>query len=270
MNNKRRNIIAALLTLALIGGLATMAYLIDKEGWITNEFLKGKTYTLTYHANTGDLTEDQKVKNIPDQQKEYGDGNTDIEFTVSTAKPTRDGMVFMGWFANPTLEGVKYGEGGQTTYIADKATYDSDLYAKWEAGYTLIYDANRPKGAKGNDAPAVVTRVSNASSETFDIADPGDMNWIIEVDGEETDKYRVFLGWSEDKNAKEPTYTKDGKLAYPNTAGDYDKKKVDGFASTITIDATETPSKTKTLYAVWANKYVLEYKPHPEMKNPAV
>ena len=87
-----------------------------------------------------------------------------------------------------------------------------------------------------------------------------------EADG--TSDHRVFLGWSADPKAKEPDVTVDGKLAYNNSAKDYDGTKTEGFGNSVIIEAEANPTMTVTLYAVWATKYELSFKYHPDMVIP--
>ncbi len=266
-------VIACLLAVVMLGGAATLAYLTHTTDALSNVFHKGKRYTLTYHANTGSDAGDAEVT-VPEKETKYGDGMTSVEFEVSDDRPAREGFVFKGWYEKETPESgdIKYGDQGEGTLTAPVEQYESHLYAKWEAGYTLIYDANGGEGTpaitKGDPDEEIsgntVTRTTGEASYTFtNLAKQGEMTGPKESDG--TADHRVFLGWSTDKDAEEPELTNDGKLAYANTDSDYDKAKVDGFGNEVKIDAEDNPSKTVTLYAVWATKYVLDYQYHPDM-----
>lgn len=268
MDRKRRILISSLLIALLAGITIVLAYFTSTDS--ANNFFKlGNKYTLTYHANAG--SDDSKVTNVPSEQSQFGSGTDPVTFDVAADKPVRPGYVFTGWYEKetPTSSDQKYGDGGAAQYTAPADQKDSHLYAQWTAGYTLIYDANRAEGAKGGDAPAAATKVSDADSESFDIAAKGNLSWIITIgegeDASETDEYKVFLGWSEDKNATSPTYTDTGKWAY--TGDDFDGDNSGDTAKTITI-TSQDPDRTKTLYAVWATKYELKYALHPELNDP--
>jgi|GEM_PF-5256986 len=281
MMSRKKSVIILSLLIALIAGIAVVLAYFNSTDSATNIFKLGNRYTLTYHANTGDAAEDAKIT-VPEQQKEYGKGTEPVDFTVSTDKPTRDGFVFKGWYEKeqPESGDTKYGEGGKATYTAPAAQKENHLYAQWAAGYTLIYDANGGEGLpditknSGEEVSgAKVTKETGDDSYTFTkLAAQGNMTGPKHKDTNDPDEMsssnRVFLGWALSEKATEPDFTWDGKLAYANTAGDYDGTKTDGFAKSVEIIAADNPSKTVTLYAVWATKYELRFSYHPEMVNP--
>lgn len=238
--NKAKTAIAGLLiALLLTGGMATMAYLTDTTEVLTNIFSISRKYVLTYHANTGDTAEDAKVK-VPGKQESYGEG----KFTISSEIPVRENFVFTGWYLNEEGSGDKINTGRSYT----TTEYRTDLYAQWEIGYTVEYNANG-----GTGAPAADTKTSEETSETFNIKGPGSMVYKTTVGGTETTEAKVFLGWSTNPEAEEPEYTSDGKYAYTGADLDGDKDRND-FDKTITLQSTK---RKVTLYAVWATRYKL-------------
>ena len=231
---------AALLIAVLVaGGVATLAFLTDTTDTITNIYSKSAKYTLAYHANTRDADEDARVS-VPASQESYGTSS----FTISSDIPVRDNYVFTGWYLSEDGSGDKIDPG--STYTATNR--HTDLYAQWEIGYTVEYDANG-----GENPPAADTRTSSNNSETFNIKGPGSMVYKMTVGGQETTEAKVFLGWSADKNATEPEYTSDGKYAYTGADFDGDTSR-DDFDKTITLQDT---NRKVTLYAVWATRYKL-------------
>ena len=216
----------AMLATTILGGVVTSAFLSHSTDPLSNFFSKGIKYTLSYHANAGD----ENVE-VPEDQSNYGEG----KFTISSDKPVRDDFVFIKW--NTKDDGT-----GQDVLPASEYTTDqrhTDLYAIWESGYTLIYDANG-----GSNPPETDTFATSDSTHTFTIRGQESMTGKNE--------YKVFLGWSEDKNATVPTYGPDGKYAYqgPNFDGD----NTVALEGDIELPFTE---RTKTLYAVWATHYKL-------------
>ncbi len=84
-------------------------------------------YTVTYDANGG--TGAPAAATVREDNSGY---------TVSSAKPTRDGYTFQGWATTPTATAVEYKSGASY----GKVTADVTLYAVWKPNPSVTYDAN--------------------------------------------------------------------------------------------------------------------------------
>lgn len=131
--------------------------------------------TVTYDANTTDV-----VSGLPSK-----DTFTTECTTISSSVPVRSGYSFLGWSTNAssTTADSTYAAGAQ--YCGDSIT----LYAIWAKNqtgpFTVTYDANG-----GKNAPATQSGEAGACV-TISSVKP-------------TLSGNNFLGWSTDKNAKEP------------------------------------------------------------------
>lgn len=132
--------------------------------------------TVTYDANATDA-----VTNVPNT-----DSFTEECTEISDKTPVREGYTFLGWSTDETATTAdsKYAPGSE--YCGDSIV----LHAVWQAtnatgNYTINYDANG-----GKDAPASQTD-KVGSCQTISSSKP-------------TLEGNNFLGWSTDKNAKEP------------------------------------------------------------------
>lgn len=130
-----------------------------------------KGYTVSYDANKGTGAPAAQIK-------EHGK-----ELTLSLEQPRREGHTFLGWAVSATALKPDYAAGGKY-----KNDVSITLYAVWQVNsYTISYDANGGTGApeaqvKKHGTPITITSVK-PTLENY-----------------------TFLGWSEDKNAADPTY----------------------------------------------------------------
>ena len=129
---------------------------------------------------------------------------------------TRAGYTFTGWNTRPDGKGTAYGDGAEVNNLADEEGAVVTLYARWKANsYTVHFDANNGTGTM-KDLAMTYGKAKALTANVFKKT-----NW-------------QFVGWSEDPEAKEPTYA--------------DKQTVS--------DLTEENGGAVTLYVVWVkNSY---------------
>jgi len=164
---------------------------------ITGLEKNGVPFNYTYHTRMVGMADDYQVK--PD---EYGirynaNGGTgapnaqtkihDVNLTLSTTIPTREGHTFLGWSTSPTAVNVEYNAG--STYTANA---NATLYAVWKAdNYTVMFDVN---GGSGTVANQLKTH---------------DVDLVLTATVPTREGYR-FLGWSESSTAVTANYVAGG------------------------------------------------------------
>lgn len=177
-------------------------------------------HTVTYNANAGN---DASVKGIPASQSK----TANVDITLSSDVPTRNGYTFLGWNTQADGNGTAYAAGA--TYTLDQNGGTVTLYAVWTPWkYTVRYDKNVP---------------ANSSSQTVSNM-PADQTKTEEVDltlssNKPSRNGYIFNGWQAQINGKAVDYQPGAKLSY-----DVDDK--DG--STIILKAQWTPWKHTVHY----------------------
>ena len=94
------------------------------------------TYTLTYYPNTTDL-----VTNMPSPNPVTQKSSTSpVTFTVSSARPSRDGYTFKGWADSAADTTAQYQPGGMIA--VNHADSPKTIYAVWECSHVKDNDGN--------------------------------------------------------------------------------------------------------------------------------
>lgn len=211
-------------------------------GWNTKEDGSGKTYqpgdlydvnqdggnatlyaqwapwkhTVTYNANAGN---DASVKGIPTSQSK----TANVDITLSSGVPTRNGYTFLGWNTQADGNGTAYATGATYTHDQDGGTVT--LYAQWTPWkHVLHYNKNVPASSKKTN----VTNMPGDQVKVFDTA------LSIQPMVPKRTGY-TFKGWSTTAN---------GKAEY-QPGNKYNHDQNDG---TVTLYAVWTPWKYKVQY----------------------
>ena len=96
-----------------------------------------KTYTLTYDDNVTD----DSVSNMPEPNPQTEKSNTGmVTFTVSNARPSRDGYTFKGWADSAAATTAQYQPGGKIA--VNHADSPKTIYAVWECSHVKDNDGN--------------------------------------------------------------------------------------------------------------------------------
>ena len=167
-----------------------------------------KTFIISYSLNGGTM----EMISVPETYN-YGEGIT----TLPT--PVRDGYTFKGWYRDAKFK-------SQVKSISKTQYGDMTLYAKWAGNaVTVTFNSNAPEGTK-------VSGKMSKEKMTYGTSKALTSN-AFKITG------YTFLGWSEDPNATEASYTNKQKVSAIG----------EGYNSAV------------TLYAVWKlNEYTVTYK----------
>lgn len=196
-----------------------------------------KTFTVTFDANSGVVTDNSKqVAKTTRKVKYNGTDNND----VSSLKPTRTGYSFVGWYTDKEGGSQVYTKEGKCnnddTYWSNNkwcATSDLTVYAHWKANtYTLTFDAN---GGLVND-----NETTAKCTPTYDKPFFNDVEYL----NPQKTGY-TFAGWYTAKTSGTQIYNNKGKCTNDGTYWKNGNWHYTGNA---------------TLYAQWkANTYKVIY-----------
>lgn len=196
-----------------------------------------KTFTVTFDANSGAVTDNSKqVAKTTRKVKYNGTDNND----VSSLKPTRTGYSFVGWYTDKEGGSQVYTKEGKCnnddTYWSNNkwcATSDLTVYAHWKANtYTLTFDAN---GGLVND-----NETTAKCTPTYDKPFFNDVEYL----NPQKTGY-TFAGWYTAKTGGTQIYNNKGKCTNDGTYWKNGNWHYTGNA---------------TLYAQWkANTYKVIY-----------
>lgn len=113
-------------------------------------------HTVRYDANAKN---DTSVKGIPASQSK----TANVDITLSSDVPTRNGYTFLGWNTQTDGKGTAYAAGA--IYKNDQNGETVTLYAQWTPWkHTVHYDKNVP----ANSSSQTVTNMPEDQTKTFD------------------------------------------------------------------------------------------------------
>ena len=170
----------------------------DEDDTILYAIWEIETYTVTYDANGGNFGEDTELPPnlilIIEDTKTYG-----IDMTLSDEVPDRDHYTFLGWAEEDDATTPTYTNPPTPDGYTDNA--DLTLYAVWEPeAYTVTYDDNHDDIIGATLGPGSGTKYHDIAL-TLSSVEPTRVGY-------------TFLGWDEDEEAEEPTYTKADAWVY--------------------------------------------------------
>ena len=178
-------------------------------------------YTVRYDKNVPASSSSQTVSNMPADQTK----TEEVNLTLSSNKPSRNGYIFNGWQAQINGKAVDYQPGATLSYDPDVKGSVITLKAKWTAWkHTIHYDKNVPASSKKTN----VTNMPGDQVKVFDTA------LSIQPMVPKRTGY-TFKGWSTTAN---------GKAEY-QPGNKYNHDQNDG---TVTLYAVWTPWKYKVQY----------------------
>lgn len=119
-------------------------------------------YTVRYDKNVPASSSSQTVSNMPADQTK----TEEVNLTLSSNKPSRNGYIFNGWQAQINGKAVDYQPGATLSYdVDDKDGSTIILKAQWTPWkHTVHYDKNVP----ANSSSQTVTNMPEDQTKTFD------------------------------------------------------------------------------------------------------
>lgn len=119
-------------------------------------------YTVRYDKNVPASSSSQTVSNMPADQTK----TEEVNLTLSSNKPSRNGYIFNGWQAQINGKAVDYQPGATLSYdVDDKDGPTIILKAQWTPWkHTVHYDKNVP----ANSSSQTVTNMPEDQTKTFD------------------------------------------------------------------------------------------------------
>ena len=231
-------------------------------------------HTVTYNANAGN---DASVKGIPASQSK----TANVDITLSSDVPTRNGYTFLGWNTQADGNGTAYAAGATYTHDQDGGTVT--LYAKWTPWkHVLHYNKNVPTSSTSqtvSNMPVDQTKtfgqlmtISNLvptrkgytfagwytqSNDTGTKYDPGS-NYAADQNGGTVNLYAKWTPWTYnikyDQNVKS---TSSSKTVTDMPAAQTKTQEIDATLSSM------TPKRNGYTFAGWSTSAngSVEYKP---------
>ena len=157
-------------------------------------------HTVTYNANAGN---DASVKGIPASQSK----TANVDITLSSDVPTRNGYTFLGWNTQADGNGTAYAAGATYTHDQDGGTVT--LYAKWTPWkHVLHYNKNVPTSSTSQ----TVSNMPVDQTKTF-----GQLMTISNL--VPTRKGYTFAGWYTQSNGTGTKYDPGSNYAADQNGG---------------------------------------------------
>ena len=149
-------------------------------------------YTVRYDKNVPANSSSQTVSNMPADQTK----TEEVNLTLSSNKPSRNGYIFNGWQAQINGKAVDYQPGATLSYYPDVKGSVITLKAKWTAWkHTIHYDKNVPASSSSQ----TVANMPEDDTKTFDITK------TISSTKPSRNGY-IFNGWNTQKDGKGTAY----------------------------------------------------------------
>ena len=179
-------------------------------------------YTVRYDKNVPANSSSQTVSNMPADQTK----TEEVNLTLSSNKPSRNGYIFNGWQAQINGKAVDYQPGATLSYDPDVKGSVITLKAKWTAWkHTIHYDKNVPASSSSQ----TVAGMPDDDTKTFDI------NQTISSTKPSRNGY-IFNGWNTQKDGKGTAYASGAAYKHDQNGG------------TVTLYAQWTPWKHTVTY----------------------
>lgn len=122
-------------------------------------------YTVRYDKNVPASSSSQTVSNMPADQTK----TEEVNLTLSSNKPSRNGYIFNGWQAQINGKAVDYQPGAKLSYdVDDKDGSTIILKAQWVPLYTVKYDGNQP-AIKGVTVTGSVANQTQGQDESVNL-----------------------------------------------------------------------------------------------------
>ena len=179
-------------------------------------------YTVRYDKNVPANSSSQTVSNMPADQTK----TEEVNLTLSSNKPSRNGYIFNGWQTQINGKAVDYQPGATLSYDPDVKGSVITLKAKWTAWkHTIHYDKNVPASSSSQ----TVANMPEDDTKTFDITK------TISSTKPSRNGY-IFNGWNTQKDGKGTAYASGAAYKHDQNGG------------TVTLYAQWTPWKHTVTY----------------------
>ena len=197
-------------------------------------------YTVRYDKNVPANSSSQTVSNMPADQTK----TEEVNLTLSSNKPSRNGYIFNGWQAQINGKAVDYQPGATLSYdVDDKDGSTIILKAQWTAWkHTVHYDAN------GGDQSSV----PNDQKKTYE------QNMNVATKVPTRNEYK-FLGWKAYHEYNDKSGNKHSELIgnyQPGASYNYDIDETGQYAAD---NGEYNKCGTVTMKAQWVQLYTVKY-----------